>query len=692
MRVARWLLLASCLWAAAPSGARAQGAAQTVIAHWPHSPVSHLLHHAAPRTTPSFSANLRGGFVTASNTLLTCPGNARRRGHRAAEPCVDRNNNDENMRYVNVDPGNGRFDSSTASLTLPDGARVVRAYLYWGADLARGVDKSNTAADGAPGGETPNDADHPAGTNRLWRAALLRFGAAPYTTVDATAPERDGVWQGIESWYSTVGQSPGFAYQVRADVTPEVAAALAAARAHRARAGRLQKTLSATVANVQAGQGYNRHGGWTLLVAWETPTDPYRDLTLYDGFAYVQVEGGQQKVVGPLDFSGFQTPTSGPVDAHLATWTYEGDRSITGDYFALGAQGKTCAQLGHMKDALNPIDNFFNGTISTGGVDLGGRTPSFANQLGFDRDRLSVPEGTIPNHATGARVCLGTSGDTYFFGGIAFDTLIRAPNLRIAKSASATTANPGDQIVYTTQVSNPQRPQGETPTDAATNVVVDDPLPSGLDFVAFTVNPGGACAYDPDTRTIHCAVGTLAPDAVFSFAYRATVSAAAQGTAPATLTNVACYLANSEDQPDDRVPRLCARGRDRPAEPLCGPRRGEDRLGRRRRAGGNPHLDAGGDQPRPGHIDRIPGARRVAAGRRLRERDGDDAADLHHARARRRRRDRVHGSKCPGRRVVDGDHHRLGTGNDRQRHGVAQRGDGQRRPTGAHARPARQPR
>jgi len=296
-------------------------------------------------------------------------------------------------------------------------------------------------------------------------------------------PERQGVWQGIESWYSSVGQHPGYAYQVRADVTPEVAVAVAAATADHSRSGRLQKTLTATVANVQAGKGYNRHGGWTLLVAWETPTDPYRNLTLYDGFEYVQVSGGEQKVVGPLNFSGFQTPSSGPVDAHLATWTYEGDRSITGDYFALGAQGTpSCTQLGHMTDALNPVDNFFNGTISSGGVDPGGRTPNFANQLGFDRDRLSVPEGTIPNRATGASVCLGTSGDTYFFGGVAFDTLIRAPNLRIAKSAEPTTANPGDQIIYTTQVSNPQRPPGETPTEPATNVVIDDPLPSGLDF------------------------------------------------------------------------------------------------------------------------------------------------------------------------------------------------------------------
>ena len=40
-------------------------------------------------------------------------------------------------------------------------------------------------------------------------------------------------------------------------------------------------------------------------MAWETATAAWRNLTLYDGFAYVQVQGGEQKVVGPLDFSGF---------------------------------------------------------------------------------------------------------------------------------------------------------------------------------------------------------------------------------------------------------------------------------------------------------------------------------------------------------------------------------------------------
>jgi hypothetical protein len=85
-----------------------------------------------------------------------------------------------------------------------------------------------------------------------------------------------------------------------------------------------------TVADVQAGRGSNRHGGWTLLVAWESPTAAFRNITVFDGFEFVQVEGGQQLVVGPLNFTGFTTPASGKVDAHVTSWTYEGDRAITG--------------------------------------------------------------------------------------------------------------------------------------------------------------------------------------------------------------------------------------------------------------------------------------------------------------------------------------------------------------------------
>lgn len=515
---------------------------------WPQSPGRHVLGARLARSDiakPSFAANLRGGFAIAGNTLLTCPENsspaAKRAGARAsdASACLNANNNDKNMKYVNVGSVPGHFNASRAAVTVPQGAHIVKAFLYWGADLARGV-TSNSAGDGAPGGEDPD-------TNKLWRTALLKTGTGDFATIDAQDPARDGLWKGIASWYNQPGNRPGFAYQVRADVTTEIRAALAATTQVTTDGA----VIDATVANVQAGKGNNRHGGWTLVVVWENDTAAWRNLTLFDGFDFVQVQGGEQLVVGPLQFSGFETASSGPVDAHVSTWTYEGDRSIVNDYMSLGDLTNSCQSLTYrVRDAVNPVDNFFNSTISRGGVNVTSKVPNYDNQLGFDLDAPSIPEGTIKNGATGAAVCLGTTGDTYFFGGLAFDTLIRAPNLGITKTVDKPNANPGDIVTYTVTVSNPQRPAGETPTDPATNVAVADPIPSGLKFVDFDAPfPPAGCFYDANAVRTVCLVGTLQPGGSFTYRVRARVTGAAQGTTPATLQNVACFYANSEDQP-----------------------------------------------------------------------------------------------------------------------------------------------
>ena len=96
--------------------------------NWPNSRSVTRSSNGSAATAPSFSANLRGGVAVAGNTLETCPQN-----QPGNEVCAGNsyNNNDQNMVYVNVDPGNGRFNSSSANLTIPAGAHVVKAFLYW---------------------------------------------------------------------------------------------------------------------------------------------------------------------------------------------------------------------------------------------------------------------------------------------------------------------------------------------------------------------------------------------------------------------------------------------------------------------------------------------------------------------------------------------------------------------------------
>ena len=171
--------------------------------YWPNSPARHAQRTAVPAATPSFAANLRGGLTTAGDTLMTCPQNlaaTRARGTSAAEPCLNADNNDRDMRYVNVDPGGGRFNSSTAQLSIPGDARVVRAFLYWGADLARGV--QNGAAAGAPGGETPE-------SNTLWRAGAPAPRRRPVRERRRGRPAaRRALGRGAELVLAA-GQSPG---------------------------------------------------------------------------------------------------------------------------------------------------------------------------------------------------------------------------------------------------------------------------------------------------------------------------------------------------------------------------------------------------------------------------------------------------------------------------------------------------
>ena len=293
-------------------------------------------------------------------------------------------------------------------------------------------------------------------------------------------------------------------------------------------------------------------------MVWEQPSAAFRDITLFDGFAWVQVEGGQQLVVGPLDFTGFQTPGSGNVDAHVTVWATEGDRGITGDYMSLGNQQRTLRPADQAARRRSP------GRQLLQQHDLQRRrrrrrphARATATSSGFDLATLTVPEGTIGNDQTGASVCLGTTGDTYFFGGLVFDTLIKAPNLEISKVADHATANPGDVVNYTTTVANPSTRDHER--SAARDAGRPRP-PTSSSPTRFrrastsSASPTTAAERAPTTRRHARSPATWErsqPDAKFTYSYNATVSAAAAGRQPrARWSTTPATTANSEDQPD----------------------------------------------------------------------------------------------------------------------------------------------
>ena len=92
--------------------------------------------------TVRYAINTSGDIAMAANTLLTCPDGAIETQSKVG--CSDvqggglGDDNYFNMRYVDVDGNGSTFDSSSANLSVPAGATVLFAGLYWGAALDQG--------------------------------------------------------------------------------------------------------------------------------------------------------------------------------------------------------------------------------------------------------------------------------------------------------------------------------------------------------------------------------------------------------------------------------------------------------------------------------------------------------------------------------------------------------------------------
>lgn len=363
--------------------------------------------------TPRFSANANGDITRIANTLMTCSG-----GGNGANSCNAARagtgnrlgNNDWSMVHVDVDGDGSTFNSSTANLALPAGATVLWAGLYWGGDSNNGA--RNQCRFGTP--------------------------AAGYATVTAAQLDISGT-----------------AYSAYANVTTQVQAGM---------------NGTYRVANVQATTGANRFAGWSLVVVYNLASLPIRNLVVNDGYGEVTPTSP------PIDVpvAGFITPPAGAVQTRVGVITYEGDRHLTGDGYALN--GTT------LSDSQNPGTNFFNSTISQLGAHFTAKNPNYVNQLGYDSDLLQA-NGVLPNGATATTFRLSTNGDRYYPCVVTFATDLYAPVMEgnaFAKTVvdlDGAPARPGDVLEYTVALRN-------TGNDTAIQTVVRDTLPATLTFVA----------------------------------------------------------------------------------------------------------------------------------------------------------------------------------------------------------------
>ncbi|MEU5881459.1 GEVED domain-containing protein [Spirillospora sp. NPDC047279] len=470
-----------------------------------------------------YGETARGGMARAGNGVVSCypPADGRCTGRRNGSGY-----NDLPATFIDVDGDDTTFDSSSADLSMPAGATVKLARLYWG-----GRSQTSTDTPGLPSGNrSAPDAD---------ARGTVKFRTPGGSYQDVTADAGD------------IGQTTtayaGYAYGASADVTALVASAGAG---------------TYTVADLQTARGSDglgAFGGWSVVVVYEDDDSPLRNLTLYDGYLYQ--ESSDPPTTGTV--SGFQTPTNGTVHALLGEIVYDGDDGIEGDY----AQVKTTnGPQTTLTDGAHPANDFFNSTVATLGADETARDTDYPNNLGYDSSIIDA-SSAFRNGDTDATFSIGTSGDTYWPHALYSQIDLNEPKIELAKEANVVgggPAQPGAEVEYTISAQS-------TGPDDAVETVLTDSVPAGTTYVPgsleIVTGAGEGAKTDAagddqgevtgDDITVRLGTGADATDggtlavgdrAVVSFRVKLTTESA--GT---TVTNTATVEYGGADYPSERT-------------------------------------------------------------------------------------------------------------------------------------------
>lgn len=287
------------------------------------------------------SFNIKGDFSMIGNTNLTLV------------DYDETSNNGEDMRFVDIDNDDETFNSSSSTLefSLENGAlaecsNIVYAGLYWTGRASLDGFDDDADGDGDPSTFTVTKNGD---TKNFDKRKVLFKGSVDsgYQEIQATDIQfPDGEFNNM--------------YAAYADVTDIVMSN-----------GAGDYTV-ADIATIE-GNGYptGYSGGWGLVVVYENYKMKWRDITVFDGYAYVASGGGEKFI----DVNGFKAVQDGPVNVKLGVMAGEGDVTIGGDKlsmivpdlndnknFLATLNDNTYEDLSHPG---NSTDNFFNSSIYT---------------------------------------------------------------------------------------------------------------------------------------------------------------------------------------------------------------------------------------------------------------------------------------------------------------------------------------
>lgn len=343
----------------------------------------------------------------------------------------------------------GAANSSQATVTVPSGAKVVKAQLYWsGSTGVRRTDGANENRCGSNARQATLPEDTRGGY--LTQQPMLQVGVSGQVT--RVAPGTVYTEPLAQLSATDVGY-----YSTGADVT----AAFAGIETGSA------QTIS--VGDLWAAQGPNCYAGWSLAVVYDFGTfDPdnaltgAREVTLYDGHVR---KFASDAAADTMLFDGF---TALADTASIGMTMYEGDLNISGDTakYTTSLTGQATALKNTVTQAANNIGvSHANGSARYAGN--GSAAFTNANVDVFTQDSVNLG-GTGAESLT---LQLETAGDSFLIQ----NAILSVPVARVLidKSANGTddtqTRVAGAPAAFTIRVTN----VGQVPLS---NLDVSDPL------------------------------------------------------------------------------------------------------------------------------------------------------------------------------------------------------------------------
>ncbi|MGB7784703.1 MAG: hypothetical protein WBL27_01255, partial [Salinimicrobium sp.] len=361
--------------------------------------------------------NINGDFTMIGNTNMTL-----------VDYDADKNNSSNWMTVVDVDGDSSTSNSSSATLSFstendakPECSNILFAGLYWT-------------------GRT---------SSYVWNSEKIKVKfkgpGGSYQTVNASS-------------YNTPGDN--YMYTAYAEVTDIVKSG-----------GAGQYWVADMALTTGKGDNTGNYGGWGMIVVYENQQMNLRDVTVFDGYAYVE---GNTTLSYELPVSGFNTVQDGPVNMKIGMMAGEGDRGIAGDYFQIQKLNTSNWQtLSHDQNASN---NFFNSSIKTEGL----RNPNLVNNTGLDISMFNIQNpnnSVIGNKQSSTKFRYGSTQDTYIIFNMAMSVDSYIPDFEVETSTKDKSAKPGEEIKYKLEVFN----RG---TEDINDAKVTIPVPVNLEFVS----------------------------------------------------------------------------------------------------------------------------------------------------------------------------------------------------------------